>query len=107
MQNHVRLIIKRFRETTQLPHGTLLPSTSPIQGVVLSSNEAVRSLASYLNEKGFNVKPIVFPTVPVGQERVRICLHGHNTIDQVDGLVRQIHQFFTVADSSILEVSKL
>lgn len=106
MQNHVHSIIKRFRETTKLPHGKLLPSTSPIQGVVLSSNEAVRSLATYLNNKGFNVKPIVFPTVPVGQERVRICLHGHNTVSQVDGLVNQIHRFFQV-DSSVMEIAKL
>ncbi|GAA5804070.1 hypothetical protein HPULCUR_009556 [Helicostylum pulchrum] len=106
MQNHVHSIIKRFRETTKLPHGKLLPSTSPIQGVVLGSNEAVRSLATYLNNKGFNVKPIVFPTVPVGQERVRICLHGHNTVSQVDALVNQIHQFFHV-DSSVMEIAKL
>ncbi|KAI8094265.1 pyridoxal phosphate-dependent transferase [Thamnidium elegans] len=106
MQNHVHSIIKRFKETTKLPHGKLLPSTSPIQGVVLSSNEAVRSLATYLNGKGFNVKPIVFPTVPVGQERVRICLHGHNTVSEVDGLVDQIHQFFQV-DSSVMEIAKL
>ncbi|KAI8076632.1 pyridoxal phosphate-dependent transferase [Gilbertella persicaria] len=94
IQNHVHKITQRFRSTIQLPLGNLLPSSSPIQGVVLKGNEPVRALASFLNGKGFIVKPICSPTVPKGQERVRICLHGHNTIDQVDSLVKQIHLFF-------------
>lgn len=77
-----------------MPLGTLLPSFSPIQGVVLNGNAPVRALAGYLNSKGFIVKPICSPTVPIGQERVRICLHGHNSMDQVDALVKEIHLFF-------------
>lgn len=80
--------------------GTLLPSSSPIQGVVLNGNTPVRALAGYLNSKGFNVKPICSPTVPIGQERVRICLHGHNTMEQVDGLASEIHAFFEIDSAS-------
>lgn len=93
-----------------------MPSSSPIQGVVLNGNAPVRALASYLNDKGFIVKPICSPTVPIGQERVRICLHGHNTSDQVDSLVDEIHSFFQISpsssssstsSSSVMEVAKL
>jgi 8-amino-7-oxononanoate synthase len=87
-----------------LPLGTLLPSSSPIQGIVLNGNASVRALAGYLNSKGFIVKPICSPTVPIGQERVRICLHGHNTVDQVDALVKEIHLFFQVTPSIATEV---
>ncbi|KAI7881012.1 PLP-dependent transferase [Lichtheimia hyalospora FSU 10163] len=114
IQKHVHLLTRRFRETIYLPMGTLLPSASPIQGIVLNGNAPVRSLAKYLNKQGFIVKPICSPTVPKGQERVRICLHGHNTFDQVDSLVAAVHTFFNVKvptsvhhPSSSLESAKL
>ncbi|CEI87329.1 hypothetical protein G6F70_004000 [Rhizopus microsporus] len=99
IQAHLHHITQRFRETIKLPIGTLLPSSSPIQGVVLNGNAPVRALAAYLNGKGFIVKPICSPTVPKGQERVRICLHGHNTTEEVDNLVAEIHAFFQISPS--------
>lgn len=56
----------------------------------------MRALANHLNARGFIVKPICSPTVPKGQERVRICLHGHNTVEQVDALIAAVHGFFNV-----------
>lgn len=83
-------------------------------GIFHLGNAPVRSLAKYLNKQGFIVKPICSPTVPKGQERVRICLHGHNTLEQVDALVAAVHTFFNVKvptgiphSSSTLESAKL
>ncbi|KAK8095399.1 PLP-dependent transferase [Apiospora kogelbergensis] len=45
-----------------------------------------RSLASFCQLRGYMVRPIVAPTVPVGAERVRLCLHARNTLEQVEGL---------------------
>ncbi|KAI7890840.1 pyridoxal phosphate-dependent transferase [Mucor mucedo] len=98
IQSHVHAMTQRFRDTIRLPSGTLLPSSSPIQGVVLNGNAPVRALATYLNSKGLIVKPICSPTVPIGQERVRICIHGHNTLQQVDTLVQEIHRFFQTTE---------
>jgi len=39
------------------------------------------------------VRPIVAPTVPRGEERVRICLHAANTISEVDGLIRAMEEW--------------
>lgn len=74
---------------------------------MLNGNTPVRALAGYLNSKGFIVKPICSPTVPIGQERVRICLHGHNTMEQVDALVEEIHQFFKIKSTEVEAVAKL
>ncbi|KAI1736135.1 PLP-dependent transferase [Xylaria scruposa] len=49
-----------------------------------------KSLARHCQTSGFMVRSIVAPTVPQGQERVRICIHAANTIEQIDGLCRAI-----------------
>jgi 8-amino-7-oxononanoate synthase len=36
------------------------------------------------------VRPIVPPTVPEGTQRVRVCLHAGNTMEDVEGLVERI-----------------
>ncbi|KAK7926759.1 8-amino-7-oxononanoate synthase [Apiospora marii] len=52
-----------------------------------------RSLASFCQSKGYMVRPIVAPTVPVGTERVRLCLHAKNTFEQIRGLGDVIRQW--------------
>ncbi|KAI7852121.1 pyridoxal phosphate-dependent transferase [Circinella umbellata] len=102
IQRHLHNITQQFRKAIELPTGTLLPSDSPIQGIVLNGNAPVRALAGYLNKRGFIVKPICSPTVPKGQERVRICLHGHNTTEQIDALVASVHDFFNVQKTNVI-----
>jgi 7-keto-8-aminopelargonate synthetase-like enzyme len=46
-----------------------------------------RPLALYLQERGFLVRPITHPTVPKGQDRVRVCLHANNTEDEISALL--------------------
>ncbi|KZT02537.1 PLP-dependent transferase [Laetiporus sulphureus 93-53] len=46
-----------------------------------------RPLSAHLRSRGLNARPIVWPTVPKGRERVRVCLHAGNTREEVDRLV--------------------
>lgn len=55
---------------------------------VLSSEPKV--LAAHCQKSGFVVRGIVPPTVPEGTERIRICLHAGNTLQQVEALVAVI-----------------
>ncbi|HEX8427982.1 8-amino-7-oxononanoate synthase [Hymenobacter sp.] len=48
--------------------------------------EVVRRIASAAQQAGFDVRPIVSPTVPVGTERLRLIVHSHNTEAEIDGL---------------------
>jgi 8-amino-7-oxononanoate synthase len=59
----------------------------------MTGNARVNALSHQLIQAGLNVKPIRFPTVPKGKERVRICLHSHNTIEQVDLLIRIVEEW--------------
>lgn len=53
-------------------------SNSAIQTAIFPGNENVRRAAADLQHHGFDVRPILSPTVPLGQERLRICLHTFN-----------------------------
>jgi 8-amino-7-oxononanoate synthase len=68
-------------------------SGSQIQAIVLGDNQKAIALASYLNQQGFFVKAIRSPTVPLGTERVRICLHLFNTTKQIDLLFDKLKLF--------------
>ena len=65
----------------------LLPSNSPIQGVVIPNIVKIREKAERLENKGFLVKPILSPTVPEGEERIRICIHSYNTKSEIADLI--------------------
>jgi len=46
-----------------------------------------RPLSAHLRARGLNARPITWPTVPKGRERVRVCLHAGNTREEVQWLV--------------------
>jgi 8-amino-7-oxononanoate synthase len=64
-----------------------LSSLTPIQAVVVGGNEQTRSLATKLQQAGFDIRPILYPTVPRGKERLRIVLHAFNTPKELSMLV--------------------
>ena len=39
------------------------------------------------------VRAVVSPTVPLGTERVRICLHAGNTVGEVETLVGALQEW--------------
>lgn len=65
-------------------------SLSPIQAVIVSGNNEVRRLAASLQDKGFDIRPILYPTVPKGSERLRIVLHSFNTVDEIGNLLYEL-----------------
>ncbi len=65
----------------------VIKSDTPIQGVIIPENKAVKKVASFLQENNFDVRAILYPTVPLGRERLRIVLHSFNTIDELTKLI--------------------
>lgn len=64
-----------------------IPSACPQSPIFAVQLQRPRDLAKYLQEQGMMVRAVVPPTVPVGTERVRICLHAGNTADEVEALI--------------------
>lgn len=88
-RDQLQQLIDRFR---QAPIGyQRLGSTTPIQVVIVPGNAEVRALAERLQRAGLDIRPILYPTVPKGAERLRIVIHAFNTaaeIDKLTGLLR-------------------
>jgi 8-amino-7-oxononanoate synthase len=68
-------------------------SKSAIQSAIIPGNERVKSIASQLQEKGFDVKAILSPTVPEGQERLRFCLHSYNSEKEITDVLQLLSTF--------------
>ena len=69
-------------------------SKSAIQSAILPGNNFVKNAAKLISENGFEVKPILSPTVPEGQERLRFCLHSYNTQIEIDNVLKTLAQSF-------------
>jgi 8-amino-7-oxononanoate synthase len=83
--SHLHHLIKYFKKDLVFGNGIyLIESSSPVQSLVIPGNEKVRSVASQLQQMGFDVRAILSPSVPAGKERLRISLHIHNTIEQTE-----------------------
>jgi len=82
---HLQILIEYF-QASAIGYEKLASQT-PIQAVIVPSNDAVKELANKLQDAGFDIRPILYPTVPKGKERLRIVLHSFNTVEEVEKLV--------------------
>jgi len=89
-QLHDRVRYFRQRIAQKLPGSVWTDSTSPIQCLILPGNDNARRVANTAQEAGFDVRAILSPTVPAGQERLRICVHATNTEREIDELIRKL-----------------
>lgn len=76
IQSGLRL---RFRE-----------SVTPIQTCIIPHNAMVKKAALQLQHAGYDIRPIVSPTVPAGEERLRICLHSFNTVEECERMLHKL-----------------
>jgi 8-amino-7-oxononanoate synthase len=83
---HLAALVARFRQRMQGLPWRLLPSTTPIQPLVVGTNEAAVALADALWKRGIWAPAIRPPTVPAGTARLRISLTAAHTVDDVDTL---------------------
>ncbi|GAB4019396.1 pyridoxal phosphate-dependent aminotransferase family protein [Spirosoma koreense] len=65
-------------------------SQSPIQCLIIPDNEQARAVAAEAQRIGLDVRAILSPTVPAGQERLRLCIHAFNTTEEIDQLINSL-----------------
>jgi 8-amino-7-oxononanoate synthase len=80
-REYLKKLIKVFN------HSGFKKSETPIQCFIIPGNERVKQTALDLLKNNFDVRPILYPTVPLGGERLRIALHSYNSLEETEKLV--------------------
>lgn len=87
----LRDVITYFNEKTEKDDSlSFIKSDSAIHCCIYPGTDRVKELASKIANEGMQVYPILPPTIKAGSERIRICLHAYNTVDQIDNLISML-----------------
>lgn len=89
LQQRIQLLRERLAQLQQSA-GIFRLGHSPASPVLSLLTPYPRQMAEACQRAGFIVRAIMAPTVAPGQERVRVCVHAGNTVDEVEGLVAVI-----------------
>jgi 8-amino-7-oxononanoate synthase len=92
-KNKLKSNIHFFKnEIKRLCLDCFVDSDSAIHCAIVPGNETVKTIAATLQGQGYDVKAILSPTVPEGQERLRFCLHSYNTAEEITGVLMHLQQ---------------
>jgi 8-amino-7-oxononanoate synthase len=92
-------LIEYFRNQSQyFKNIQRIDSLSPIQAIIIGDNCKAKKIENQLLTKGFFVKAILSPTVPVGTERLRISIHAFNTKSEIEDLWHELNAAITEKD---------
>ena len=69
-----------------------LPSETPIQYLRVGDAKTCRELSEKLQQENMLVLPILSPTVPLGEEGLRVSLHAFNSQDDISQLVSVLEE---------------
>ncbi|MDI1302223.1 MAG: 8-amino-7-oxononanoate synthase [bacterium] len=83
-------LVAHFRHEALSLGLALLPSDTPIQPVLLGSNQKALAWSAALEAKGFLVGAIRPPTVPAGSARLRVTFSAAHERADVDGLLQAL-----------------
>jgi 8-amino-7-oxononanoate synthase len=94
-REHLATLIAQLRAQFNPKRWRLMPSYTPIQPLLIGSNEETLQVSEALRERGILVPAIRPPTVPKGEARLRISLSAaHSAAD-----VAQLAQALTELES--------
>jgi len=85
---HLQTLINAFQSANI--RFTKMHSLTPIQSVIIPGNEEVKAAADLCQQHNFDVRAILYPTVPKESERLRVVLHSFNTLEELNGLIRML-----------------
>lgn len=91
LQENIQYFKTKYSEF--LLNELFIDSNSAIQCCIISGNSTVKKCAELLQENGFDVRPILSPTVSEGEERLRFCLHSYNTHQDIDKVLNLLSTF--------------
>ncbi len=92
----LRHLISIFNSQLDEPlKSNFIGSDSAIRSLLKPGNRNVKKVANDIRSGGFDVRPIMHPTVPAGSERIRICIHAFNTEEEIGNLIHTLNTALT------------
>ncbi|WP_296255073.1 MULTISPECIES: 8-amino-7-oxononanoate synthase [unclassified Pseudomonas] len=98
-REHLRALIKQFRDGARALGLTLMDSFTPIQPILIGDSARALRLSQMLRERGLMVTAIRPPTVPAGGARLRVTLSAAHSEAQVQLLLQALEQCFPLLDT--------
>jgi len=89
---HLQKLIERLHTAIEGLPWQSLPSSTPIQPLIVGENRAALDLAEGLQGRGIWVPAIRPPTVPAGSARLRIALSAAHELEHVDALAAALRE---------------
>ena len=84
--------VSYFRERVAESAQPWLPSESWIQCLRVPGARRIKRVGGIVRSRGLAALPIRAPTVPAGEERIRVCLHAYNTREEIDLLFSAVDE---------------
>lgn len=91
-RSHLKLLIDTLRAKLNLNRWSLADSSTPIQPLMIGSNDEALNVSERLLERGILVPAIRSPTVPRDTARLRISLTAAHTVEDVARLTEAINE---------------
>jgi 8-amino-7-oxononanoate synthase len=86
-RERLQQLVTRFRQGCGERGIRLLPSTTPVQPVLVGDNQRALAIADYLRQQGLLVFAIRQPTVAAGSERLRVSFSAAHELADVERLL--------------------
>ncbi|WP_062053891.1 aminotransferase class I/II-fold pyridoxal phosphate-dependent enzyme [Aquimarina longa] len=91
LRENIAFFNQQLAITHLKPH--FIKSNSAIHCCIIPENETIKKIATEIQKNGFEVKPILSPTVPQGKERLRLCLHSYNSKEEIGKVLELLATF--------------
>lgn len=89
---HLQALIQHLHQCTQDLAWAWMPSSTPIQPLLVGESQAAVALSQALLQRGIWVPAIRPPTVAAGAARLRVSLSAAHTLDDVGQLATALHE---------------
>lgn len=86
LQTRLKEIINYFINSCKRENISIVENQGPIQ-IVKANRDKLLAIEKNANHQNLAIKVVFHPTVPLGEERIRVCLHTFNTPPEIDKLI--------------------
>jgi 8-amino-7-oxononanoate synthase len=91
-REHLRSLIAQFKHGTAQLGIELMPSSTPIQPILIGEAAHAMQISTKLLDTGIQVTAIRPPTVPQGSARLRVTLSAAHSAEDVDALLLNLEK---------------